>query len=167
MALSFKQLSWGQPPDSLWHGAAPLHNAAGPLGVSFAAVAATGIILSAVYMLWMCQRVLFGPVKEPAGTPDLSAGLKPDLTAREIGVLAPIAVLCLLIGVWPKPVLQAMSPAIDDNILARVLGEPQASSLADGRQEQPATARTVVRVVSPASEEVGHPSNPRASARGY
>jgi len=93
----------------------------GHLGIAYAAVAATGIILSAVYMLWMCRRVLFGPLKEPAGTPDTSHGLAHDLTAREIGILAPIGVLCVLIGVWPRPLLDVMQPALQRQVLARVL----------------------------------------------
>ena len=93
----------------------------GPLGFGYAVPAATGIILGAVYMLWMCQRVLFGPVKEPDHTPDTSRGLTIDLTRREIGILAPIALLCLVIGVWPKPMLEEIESAVVANILpARV-----------------------------------------------
>ncbi len=91
---------------------------AGPLGMAYAVPAATGIVLGAIYMLWMCRRVLFGPVNEPPGTPDTSAGLPPDLNGREIGILAPIAVLCLVIGVWPKPMIESMQPAIEEHILA-------------------------------------------------
>ena len=101
---------------------------AGPLTVPFAVAAATGIVLSAVYMLWMCQRVLFGPVRQPPGTPDLSTGLKRDLTAREVAILSPIAALCVLIGLWPGPILTTMAPAVEQNLLARVFA---ASSVAD------------------------------------
>ncbi|MCK4658407.1 MAG: NADH-quinone oxidoreductase subunit M [Phycisphaerae bacterium] len=89
----------------------------GPLGFGYAIPAATGIILGAVYMLWMCQRVLFGPLTEPEHTPDTSRGLTVDLTKREIGILAPIAVVCLLIGVWPKPMLKEIESAAVANIL--------------------------------------------------
>ncbi|MHC5109657.1 MAG: complex I subunit 4 family protein [Planctomycetota bacterium] len=90
----------------------------GPLGYGFAIPAATGIILSAVYMLWMCQRVLFGPLKEPPGTPDTSAGLTTDLTRREIGYLMPIAIACVILGVYPKPLLNDFEGAVTHNILA-------------------------------------------------
>ncbi len=93
------------------------HLPAGPLGYGYVIPAATGIILSAVYMLWMCQRVLFGPVKEPEHTPDTSRGLTVDLTKREIGILVPIALVCLLIGVWPKPMLKEIESAAIANIL--------------------------------------------------
>ena len=93
----------------------------GPLGWSYAAFAALGIILSAVYMLWMCQRVLFGPVVEPDGTPDRTTGLSVDLTPREVGILTPLAVLCLVLGLFPNLVLSTMGPALDREILARVM----------------------------------------------
>lgn len=91
--------------------------AQGPLGYGYVIPAATGIILSAVYMLWMCQRVLFGPLKEPPNTPDTSTGLTRDLTHREIGTLAPIALACVVIGVWPRPMLDEFELAIRQNIL--------------------------------------------------
>ncbi len=93
----------------------------GPFGIPYAVVAATGIVLGAVYMLWMCQRVLFGPVVEPPHTPDTTHGLKQDLTGREIGVLTPIAILCLIIGIWPGSVTKSMQPALERQILGRVL----------------------------------------------
>lgn len=90
---------------------------AGPFGYGYVVPAAVGIILSAVYMLWMCQRVLFGPLKEPPHTPDKSQGLTRDLTRREIGILAPLALGCLLLGVYPKPLLSTFETAIAGNVL--------------------------------------------------
>jgi NADH:ubiquinone oxidoreductase subunit 4 (subunit M) len=97
---------------------------AGPLGVGYAVFAALGIVLSAIYMLYMCRRLLFGPVKEPEGTPDISADLKQDLCAREIGVLAPIGFFCVLIGVWPNLLLSSIQPAAERQVLARVIQKP-------------------------------------------
>jgi len=91
--------------------------AAGPLGFGYAVPAALGIILSAVYMLWLCQRVLFGPLNEPPHTPDLSTGLTQDLTRRERRILAPIALSCLVIGVYPKPLLQTFEVALRQHVL--------------------------------------------------
>src|SRR5438477_471239 len=59
-----------------------------------AAFAATGVILSATYMLWMFQRVNYGPVAEK------NAAL-PDLSPREWTVLAPIVVMAVVMGVVP------------------------------------------------------------------
>lgn len=90
---------------------------AGPLGYSYAIPAALGIVLSAVYMLWVCQRVLFGPLKEPPHTPDTSSGLTRDLTRRELAIVAPIALCCLFLGVYPRPVLTTFETAITANVL--------------------------------------------------
>src|SRR6185369_14547516 len=59
----------------------------GPLGVVYAAFAASGIILGAVYLMYMCRCILFGPLKEPEHGFDASTGLKQDLTRTEVAVL--------------------------------------------------------------------------------
>jgi NADH-quinone oxidoreductase subunit M len=69
--------------------------------------AATGVILSAVYMLWMFQRVVFGPV-----THEENRTLK-DLTLRERLVFAPILILIVWMGVAPQPFLDRMQPSLD------------------------------------------------------
>ena len=61
-------------------------------------LAATGVIWAAVYMLWMLQRVVFGKVTNPE-----NAKL-PDLNAREIGLMLPLLVLMLFMGVYPRVV---------------------------------------------------------------
>jgi len=94
-----------------------IEGVAGPLGYGYVIPAALGIILGAVYMLWMCQRVLFGPLLEPPHTPDTSTGLTKDLTRREIGFLMPIALVCVFLGVYPKPVLSTLEPALAHNVL--------------------------------------------------
>jgi len=89
---------------------------AGPLGFVYAVPAAGGIILGAVYMLWMCQRVLFGPLREPPHTPDVSAGLPRDLSGREIAIVTPLALACLFIGVYPKPMLRSFETAVRHHV---------------------------------------------------
>ncbi len=73
----------------------------------FAVVAATGVILSAVYMLWMFQRVNFGPVTNPHNE------RLPDMTRREWWVLGPAVVVAVLMGLLPGPFLRAMAPSVD------------------------------------------------------
>lgn len=90
------------------------------LGPSYAALGATGILLGAIYMLHMAGKVLFGPVREPRGTPDLSAGLTRDLTPREIGILAPLAILVVLLGVYPRLITDSLDAVIDQQILQRM-----------------------------------------------
>jgi len=110
---------------------------AGPLGPPYAAFAATGIVLGAVYMLFLCRKVLFGPLHEPeehGGESHDVAALPPDLTRREVGILVPIALACILIGVVPKPLFELVQPALQTQILARVEPsmKPEGSFAADG-----------------------------------
>ncbi|GMV97966.1 MAG: hypothetical protein AMXMBFR83_23190 [Phycisphaerae bacterium] len=93
---------------------------AGPLGAPYAILAATGIILGAVYMLAFAGKVLFGPLREPEHTPDVSGGLTADLTRREIAILTPIALACVLIGVYPGMLTASIQPAVERQVLARV-----------------------------------------------
>ncbi len=72
-----------------------------------AAFAATGVILSATYMLWMFQRVNYGPV-----TNEKNASL-PDLQPREWLVIAPIVVLTVLMGVLPNLFLRPIEPSVE------------------------------------------------------
>lgn len=112
----------------------------GPLSFTHAAFAALGIILGAVYMLWMCGRVLFGPVNEPHGTPDRSHGLSRDLNRREIAILAPIAAVCLILGVYPKPMLSRVEEATAANVfLIEQSAEPNFPGTAEKHSAIPRT----------------------------
>jgi NADH-quinone oxidoreductase subunit M len=73
----------------------------------WAVLAASGVVLGAIYMLWMYQRVFFGPVKHAA-----NKELK-DLNLREIVVFVPILVLIFFMGIYPKPFLTRMEPAVN------------------------------------------------------
>ncbi len=110
-------------------------------------LAASGIVLGAWYLLTMLQRVFFGPVKEPpsplplspaAGERGRGEGHAPvaDLNLREWAALVPIAVLCLVIGVYPQPLLDASRRDIKlvvdlaHNNAIPFSREPEASALA-------------------------------------
>src|SRR5678815_4066457 len=69
-------------------------------------LAATGVIWAAVYMLWMLQRVVFGPISNPE-----NVGLS-DLNKREIGLLVPLLVLMLFMGVYPRVFLDRSKPSV-------------------------------------------------------
>jgi NADH-quinone oxidoreductase subunit M len=71
-----------------------------------------GVVGAALYLLWAYQRTFHGPV-----TSDANRVLK-DLTPRERLVLAPLIGLIVLIGVWPKPFLDRMEPAVAKAISA-------------------------------------------------
>ena len=80
-----------------------------PIATAFAA---TGVILGAVYMLWVYQRVVFGPLSNHANR-DLK-----DLTRAEITYLAPILALIVIMGVYPGPFLRKMGPSVDHVLTA-------------------------------------------------
>ncbi|OGL52530.1 MAG: NADH-quinone oxidoreductase subunit M [Candidatus Schekmanbacteria bacterium RIFCSPHIGHO2_02_FULL_38_11] len=85
---------------------------------TYAFLAATGIIFTAVYMLWMFQRVMFGEIKNPE-----NKNLK-DLSLREIIVLVPIVILIIVIGVYPAPFLNKTEVTIKD-LISRIKGQYQ------------------------------------------
>ena len=71
-----------------------------------AAVFATvGIILAAIYILWMYQRTMTGPVSEEVKD-------MPDLRPRELWAVAPLVALIIVLGVYPKPVIDLINPAV-------------------------------------------------------
>jgi len=70
------------------------------------AVAVTGIVLAAIYVLWMYQRTMTGP------TPPEVEG-DTDLSVREIGAVAPLMLALVLFGFVPGPLLDVANPAID------------------------------------------------------
>jgi NADH-quinone oxidoreductase subunit M len=70
-----------------------------------AVLATAGIILAAIYILWMYQRTMNGPVRDEV------AGMK-DLKVRELLAVAPLVVLIIGVGVYPKPVLDIINPAV-------------------------------------------------------
>jgi NADH-quinone oxidoreductase subunit M len=109
----------------------------------WAVVAATGVILSACYMLWMFQRVVFGPV-----THEENQRLG-DLTGRERLVFAPLLVLIFWMGVAPQPFLDRMQPSLD-----RVIALVQTRALANDPSA----------VVAPPATPV--PAAPHASPKG-
>src|SRR6059036_1034888 len=70
-----------------------------------ATIAAAGVIVAAVYLLWALQRVIFNPLDKPENEKLL------DLTPRELAVLLPLVACIVWIGVYPKPILDRMEPA--------------------------------------------------------
>jgi NADH-quinone oxidoreductase subunit M len=89
----------------------------------FTAVAATGVILSAVYMLWMFQRVNYGPV-----TNEKNRGLR-DLSVREWCVITPVIAMCILMGVVPGVFLKPMEPSVRKTV-EHIVGTSQPANAA-------------------------------------
>jgi NADH-quinone oxidoreductase subunit M len=73
--------------------------------IAVATLATLGVILSACYALWLYRKVIFGTLK-----PSL-AGIM-DIDRREILVLAPLVILTILFGVYPKPILDMSAASV-------------------------------------------------------
>ena len=84
----------------------------------YAVFAATGVILAAVYMLWMFQRVMFGELKNPA-----NQKLK-DLSLREVVLMLPLLVFVFWIGFAPNTFFAKMDPSMQ-HLIAQVKGKQQ------------------------------------------
>ena len=110
-------------------------------------LATGGIVLGAWYMLKLLRRVFFGELKEPHHD---GHGAVPDLNGREIAALAPLAALCLFLGVWSQSFLDTVRPdlmvvaRIADGAKARAAGwnapvasAPPAAALAESGELAP------------------------------
>ncbi|MDQ3885470.1 MAG: NADH-quinone oxidoreductase subunit M [Actinomycetota bacterium] len=102
-------------------------------------LASCGIILAALYVLWIYQRTMTGPLRGgavlvdspgAATAPDTAADRArarfPDLSVREVAVLAPLVVLILVLGLYPQPVLDVITPAVDATFSVGGLPDPVA-----------------------------------------
>jgi NADH-quinone oxidoreductase subunit M len=74
-----------------------------------ASFATAGIILAAIYILWMYQRTMTGPTAKSV------AGMK-DLRPRELWAVVPLIALIFALGVYPKPVLDVINPAVQSTM---------------------------------------------------
>ena len=70
------------------------------------AIAATGVILGAVYMLWMFQKVMFGDNANPK-----NHNLR-DLSAREVVVFLPVVAMAFWLGLYPATFLSTIDPSV-------------------------------------------------------
>jgi len=89
----------------------------------FAILAALGVILGAVYMLWMYQRVMYGDV-----THDVNQHLN-DMSGREIALMIPVVVLMFWIGIYPNTFLRKM-----DQSSARLMEQMRTPRVLANRQ---------------------------------
>jgi NADH-quinone oxidoreductase subunit M len=116
-----------------------------PAGMSrellvIAVLAVSGVVLGAWYMLWLVQRVFFGPLKEPHDPAHAGEAVH-DLSWREIAALAPLAVFIFWIGLRPNDFLSRMHPTLE---AAR---QPAAAALV-----QQESSRATVRSNDPDAE---------------
>ncbi len=103
-----------------------------------AIIASTGVIFAAVYLLWMTQKVLFGPLQDPA-----NEHLE-DMTPRETMVLIPFALMAVFMGVMPGFFLEKFEPSVKSFVstVQQRAGKP-------GLVADPGVKRSVAVVDSP------------------
>jgi len=80
---------------------------------TWAAFAATGIVLGAAYMLWLYQRTMFGKIENPKNEN------LPDLNLREVVTFVPLIILAVWIGIYPAPFLDRLDTSVN-KVVARV-----------------------------------------------
>jgi len=69
--------------------------------------ASLGVLLGAIYMLTLCRKILFGPLDNPENQK------LTDLTPREFGYLTPLAILAILMGIYPNLFLDKIRPSVE------------------------------------------------------
>jgi NADH-quinone oxidoreductase subunit M len=92
--------------------------------------ATTGIILSASYALYLYRRIVFGALVKP------SLQAITDLSAREVALLAPLVIITILMGVYPRPIMNVTSVSVSNLIEQHriALSIDHAPRLADARK---------------------------------
>jgi len=91
-----------------------------------AVFAVTALVLSAIYVLWLYQRMMTGPVR--AGNERVR-----DLVGREVLVVAPLIALLLVLGFYPKPALDVINPAVGHTLTTIHQHDPAPSRVAEGQ----------------------------------
>ncbi|MFR9749570.1 NADH-quinone oxidoreductase subunit M [Nocardia sp. 004] len=85
-----------------------------------AVVAASALVLAALYVLWLYQRMMTGPVKQ--GNERIH-----DLAPRELAVVAPLLAMLVFFGVYPKPLTDFINPAVDQTLTTIGTSDPPPS----------------------------------------
>ncbi len=102
-----------------------------------AVLSVSGVVLGAWYMLWLVQRVMFGPPGAASHSPDAEhadAEADSDLNIREVAALAPLAVLALWIGLWPQFFMGRMNADLQAAV-APAIAQIQAAHAPSGSGE--------------------------------
>jgi NADH-quinone oxidoreductase subunit M len=105
-----------------------------PMPRALAAIAGLGVILGAVYLLHMFQKVFFGPLDKTRN------GKLPDLTGRELAVFIPLVIAIFAMGLAPRKILKTMEPSVNSFIRTyhRHLAEPDGPAHIYGTLPDPA-----------------------------
>ena len=128
------------------------------VNTSWTAWAVVGIVLGAAYLLWLYQRVMFGPVTNPANEH------LPDLNMREYATLIPLVLLAFWIGIYPKPLFRVLDAPVRQ-IVEQVNPNYYNSATAQRWGEKPPVA--IVTATAPAksdSTKAEKPAKPAPAA---
>jgi len=120
----------------------------------YAIIASSGVILSAVYMLWMFQRVMFGKLDNPKNQ-KLS-----DLNGREIALMLPLIFLIFFMGLYPTPFTRTMAPALDKIIQQTRLSKPVTAVQPQILPAMPQGGMPAGHSPIPGTMPAGHPAMP-------
>lgn len=127
---------------------------------AIAVLAVVGVVLGAWYMLWLVERVFFGPLREPVDPHHQHGPEVSDLSIREIMALAPLVVFIVWIGVAPGHFLSTMQPTLrpigDAARAAYERPAPQPAVTAQARLFSPAS-RPQVESFDRAADSTGRP----------
>jgi NADH-quinone oxidoreductase subunit M len=111
------------------------------------ALATTGVILAAVYLLWMVYKMFYGQVTEEANRTMV------DLNLREVALLVPLAVLMVVLGFAPNPFLGQSEPAVQH--LLETIDQKRAAVLMEEGRTAP-TAQLAPEAIADGEEELAH-----------
>jgi NADH-quinone oxidoreductase subunit M len=115
-------------------------------------VATTGVILSAVYMLYLFQKMMFGPLSNPRNR-DLK-----DLTVRECAYFAPMIIAALWLGMYPNTFLSDIDPAVQKTVSSMIV--KRGTAVGEGEQPKVVGAQPGQPGGPPAPIEPSRPAEP-------
>ena len=98
---------------------------------AFAIIGTAGIILAALYILLMYQRTMHGPANPDPKRAGRLARVR-DLGKRELAVIGPLLALIVALGVYPKPVLDIITPAVEATMTDLGVTDPEPSVAEEG-----------------------------------
>ncbi len=158
-AFQADSFHWQKAGGGLLDGATP-----GELGPWFAFFAGLGMIVTAIYLLYMVGAIVWGPLKTPHDDHghghDAKHGhdghgvLPTDLNFREISILAPLAILCVVLGLYPRPllkVLEAPTQQMSQMLDAERRDNPYLNRSPEGLASTPAASTS-----TPVAADAGH-----------
>src|SRR5438105_4804239 len=126
-----------------------------------AVIAATGVILAAIYLLWLVQRVFFGPV-----TKEENKSI-PDIAWNEVAAMVPLVLLMLWIGVHPNTFLRKMTPSVEQLLTTVEQGRQSGSTMvAQARHPERSEGPGWVGGAPNSMRRATLPARPLAHARG-